>query len=108
MINIVLLYFIGCLSWQKGLENLKSAIAAENLEPNIQLVRVESNKEAKNWKFLGSPSFRVNGQELWPEEQEDYYLGCRVYNTGHGFSGFPSVEMIQAKLQEIRSSEIPR
>jgi hypothetical protein len=41
--RIDLLYFDGCPSWQGGLENLKAALAAEGMQTEIRLVRVEDN-----------------------------------------------------------------
>jgi len=32
-------------------------------------VKVESDEEAARLKFLGSPSFRVDGVDWWPEER---------------------------------------
>jgi len=44
--RIDLLYFDGCPSWQSGFENLKAALAAEGMQAEIRLVRVEDNAEA--------------------------------------------------------------
>ncbi len=79
--KIELLYFEGCPSWQAGLKNLKTALHAENAQAEIQLVKVNDDAEAEGQHFLGSPSFRVNGEELWPEMREQFALGCRVYHT---------------------------
>ena len=94
-----LLYFDGCPSWKKGFENLKAALAAENMEAEINLVPVETNAAAEKERFLGSPSFRVNGTDLWPEQRESYYLGCRLYFSDDGMQGFPTVPMIQERLK---------
>jgi hypothetical protein len=41
----------------------------------------------------------VNGRDLFPtEEREDWRLGCRVYATPKGLKGFPTADMIRAKL----------
>lgn len=99
--NIELLYFDGCPSWQKGLENFRAALDAEQINGEIRLVRMDSDESAAREKFLGSPSFRINGRELWPEERQDYFLGCRVYQTDAGLRGFPSIAMLRSKIQEI-------
>ncbi len=100
--KIDLMYFDGCPSWQSGLENLKAALKAEGLEANIRLVRVEDNAEAARLKFLGSPSFRADGMDLWPEERKRYNLSCRVYTTPQGLKGVPTVEMLQEKLRACK------
>jgi hypothetical protein len=62
---------------------------------------VKSDKEAYDVKFLGSPTFQVNGLDFWPENRQTYSMNCRVYKTAEGLKGWPSVEMLREKLQEI-------
>ena len=100
--QIDLMYFDGCPSWEGALENLKAALNAEGLEANIRLVKVEDNDEATRLKFLGSPSFRVNGVDLWPEERKRYNLSCRVYTTLQGMRGAPGIEMLREELRAMR------
>jgi hypothetical protein len=97
--QIDLLYFDGCPSWQVGLENLKAAISQVGMDAEIRLVRVEDNEDAARLQFLGSPSFHVNGEDLWQEERTSYALSCRVYSTPQGMRGAPDVEMLRQKLQ---------
>ena len=100
--KIELLYFDSCPSWQTGLENLKTALQMEQLDDSVKLVKVEDDSEAGRLKFLGSPSFRINGQDLWPEERDTYSLSCRVYKTPEGMKGWPSVEMLLEKLRAAK------
>ena len=102
--KIDLLYFEGCPSWQEGLENLKTALSLESIAADINLVRIESDADAARSRFLGSPSFRVNGVELWQDQRERYNLSCRVYPTPAGLKGAPTVEMLQEKLRTIKTS----
>ena len=85
--EIDLLYFDGCPAWEQALENMQAALAAEGLQADIRLIRVENDTEATRLKFLGSPSFRVNGMDFWTEERQRYNLSCRVYNTPQGLKG---------------------
>jgi hypothetical protein len=101
MIQIKLLYFDGCPSWQPALENLKMAIAAEKIAAEISLVKIQTPQQAEQERFLGSPSFLVNGEDLWPEERSHYVLSCRVYQTPSGLKGSPSTEMLQERLKEV-------
>lgn len=97
--EVDLLYFDGCPSWQSGLKNLKAALEAEVLKADLRLVRVEDDTEAVRLKFLGSPSFRADGTDLWPEERRRYNLNCRLYTTPQGLKGVPTVEMLREKLR---------
>jgi hypothetical protein len=102
--EIDLLYFDGCPSWQQGLENLKTALALESLPAKINLVKVENNAEAMRLKFLGSPSFKLDGVDLWPEERTTYALSCRVYATSQGLKGSPTVDMLREKIRLYKST----
>jgi hypothetical protein len=101
--KIDLLYFDGCPSWEDALENLKVALATEGLTTDIHLVKVDDNNEATRLKFLGSPSFQVNGVDLWREERKRYNLSCRVYLTPQGMKGGPTIEMLRDKLRTVRT-----
>lgn len=96
--KIELLYFDGCPSWQNGLDNLKTALASEGIQADISLVKVGDNAEAARLKFLGSPSYYIDGVDLWPENRTSYALSCRVYPTPQGMKGVPTVEMLRQKL----------
>ncbi len=76
----------------------------ENLEAEIHMVLVEDNESAAREKFLGSPSFRIDGQDLWLENRSSYNLGCRVYATDQGYKGYPSVEMLREKIRAFIQS----
>lgn len=101
--QIDLLYFDGCPSWEAALENLKQALEAEGLQADIRLVKVNDNDEAARLKFLGSPSFRSDGVDWWPEERRRYNLSCRVYLTPQGMRGASTVEMLREKLRALHA-----
>ena len=103
--QIELLYFDGCPSWQTGLINLKSALKLEGIETEVELVKIEDNQAAIRFKFLGSPSFRVNGLELWSEQRKAYALSCRVYTLPDGIKGWPTVGMLRQKLHEAKERD---
>lgn len=100
--QIDLLYFDDCPSWESGLENLMVALEAEGMEAKIRTVRVTDDNEAARLKFLGSPSFQVAGVDLWNEERNRYNLSCRVYATSQGMKGAPTVEKLREKLRTVR------
>lgn len=99
--QIDLLYFDGCASWEKALENLKAALSAEGLEADVRLMKVADADEAVRLRFLGSPSFQVGGVDLWREDRHDYALSCRVYSTPEGMRGVPSPKMLRKQLRQL-------
>ena len=101
MNEISVLYFDGCPSWQVALQNVQKVIETDKIPAEIRLIKIESPEQAQQERFLGSPSFRVNGTDLWPEEREHYTLSCRVYQTPDGLKGSPTIEMLREQLREL-------
>ena len=62
---------------------------------------VEDDAQAAQLKFAGSPSLRVDGVDLWPEERKRYNLSCRVYLTPDGLHGVPTVAMLREQLRKV-------
>jgi hypothetical protein len=61
---------------------------------------VETDEEAIERQFVGSPTIRLDGEDLFPGGSEDYALGCRVYTTPEGLRGWPTGDMIGAALRQ--------
>lgn len=100
--KIELLYFDGCPSWENGLKNLETALHGEGLTASVEMVKVADDDDAARLKFLGSPSFRIDGHDLWSEERDDYSLSCRVYPSPEGVKGFPTVAMLKQQLKAFK------
>jgi len=77
---------------------LETAFRKFGLDPSVDLIRVETDEEAKKQRFVGSPSIRVAGEDLFPVDHENYALGCRVYQTPDGMRGLPTAEMLESAL----------
>ncbi len=75
------------------------ALLGEDLPICIDFVLVKDDQQAERLRFLGSPSFRINGTDLWPEERQYYALCCRVYATPKGLNGVPTVEMLRERIR---------
>jgi hypothetical protein len=101
---IKLLYFKGCPSWKKALNNLQIALNEEGLDFPVDLVEVKTDQDATALKFLGSPSFQVDDEDIWPEERQSYSMNCRLYSTPAGMQGWPTVEMLRQKLKAVRQA----
>ena len=102
--KIELLYFDGCPSWQTTLDNLKSVLREEGITESVNVLEVVNDEQAQQEKFLGTPSIRINGNDLWFEQRENYSLSCRVYATSEGIKGWPTLEMLRSKIKLAASS----
>mgnify|MGYP000091367902 CR=1 FL=1 len=56
------------------------------------------------FKSEKTPSFFVNGKDIFPTKQENYFLGCRVYATSSGFRGVPEYEALLAAVRQVLDS----
>jgi hypothetical protein len=99
--TIQLLYFDSCPSWETALRNLKEASVLEGLDWPIELIEIRDDDAAAAWRFQGSPSILVDGQDLWSEARQAYYMSCRMYRTPEGMRGWPTVEMLRARLRGV-------
>ncbi len=104
--NVELLYFEDCPSWESAMANLQTALAEEGLAAQIHVIKVQDAEEAQRREFLGSPSIHVDGVDLWPDERRGYFWGCRVYRTPEGLRGWPTIMMIREKLAGLTTNEM--
>ena len=97
--KVEILYFEGCPTYKRTERTLREVLCELGTEAEFELVAVDTDEEAERLRFPGSPTIRVNGRDLFPtEERDDWRLGCRVYATPEGLKGFPTADMIRAKL----------
>lgn len=100
-IKIEFLFWEDCPSHPKAWEVLHEVLAEEGVEANVERIEVVTDEEAKRWQFPGSPTIRVNGQDVDAESagQMGTALTCRVYMLEDGrFSPVPSRGMIRRAL----------
>ena len=95
-----MLYFDDCPSWKTAAALLEQVVERMDLAAGIDLVRVETDEEAQEQRFVGSPSIRLNGKDLFPVDHDHYALGCRVYQTPEGMRGWPTEAMLIDSIRE--------
>ena len=68
-------------------------------------MRVEDADAAEAERFLGSPTIRVDGEDVEPSasERTDYGLECRLYETPDGLRGVPADEWVLRALERARA-----
>ena len=99
MMEMEILYFDGCPTYKMAEKTLRKVIAEEGMDAEIRLVAVNSDEEAQRVTFAGSPTIRVDGEDLFPvPERAEYALGCRMYAAPEGLRGSPTAEMLSEAL----------
>ena len=102
--KIELLYFEGCPNHEIALSNLKESLDDTDIKAEIIIIDVESPEDAIKYRFLGSPSIRINNKDLEVIEDgsTEYSMRCRRYKNGDTMEGFPSKELIKANLTKAQ------
>jgi hypothetical protein len=73
----------------------------EDVQAEIEVVKVETEEQAQRLRFVGSPTILINGKDIDPPLPDALYaLTCRAYCLEDGrISPLPSPEMIRRALQ---------
>jgi hypothetical protein len=77
-LKVELLYFDGCPSHERLLPRLRELVTAADPGAEVELRRIATIKEAKRERFLGSPTVRVDGQDVDPGAEERSDFGMKV------------------------------
>jgi hypothetical protein len=83
--TVELLYWAGCPSHPQALAELRDAVREVGLDPEAIVVReVDSEADAGAERFVGSPTIRIDGEDIEPPGDEPTGLICRVYRLHDG------------------------
>ena len=83
--KIEILYFEGCPNHEPADRAVREVLAEIGVEAEVEHVNVSDEATAQRVKFPGSPTIRVDGEDVTPPEEDDQYsLRCRVYQTSSG------------------------
>jgi hypothetical protein len=95
--TVELLFWDGCPSHPEALAQLRRILDEERVGASIDLLEVTSDEQAQQQRFIGSPTIRINGQDVTPpSESEHFSLSCRVYRTRDGrISPLPDPEDVR-------------
>ena len=100
--TLEVLYFDGCPNHERAVALVRQALAAEQMTAPIQLIRVETDAEAQQYSFYGSPTIRINGVDVAPMPAgATPRLACRVYQRADGrLAPVPSYDAIRAAVRQ--------
>jgi hypothetical protein len=101
--KIELLYFDGCPSYVELLPRLRQLLDSEGIEVKVGLRRIETPEDAERERFLGSPTVRIDGEDVDPsaKDRDEFGLECRLYRTDVGLVRTPPESWIRAKLDRV-------
>jgi hypothetical protein len=66
----------------------------------VRVLDIADQPAAEQARFPGSPTIRVDGQDIAPgaEHQQEYVCACRLYHVGHSLRGLPDQAWLRQAL----------
>jgi hypothetical protein len=106
-VRVSFLYYEDCPSHDLALERLREVMAEEGIPGSeVEVIKVETEEQARELGFIGSPTIRVDGQDIDSPSDSHYALTCRSYRLEDGrISPLPSKYMIQRALRSPAKSQ---
>ena len=104
--KVEILYVSECPSHPAAVKLVRELLAAEGVLTEIHEVLVQDEAMAKNLRFAGSPTIRINGRDVGDEAQtaKNFSLSCRLY-AGSKQVGLPAAEIVHRAVVEARQGE---
>jgi hypothetical protein len=103
--RVELLWWEGCPSYPEAIAELRELMREEGLDPDALVLReVMTDDDAARERFPGSPTIRVDGEDVVPPgESELSSLTCRVYRLRDGrYSPIPDPADVRAALRTAK------
>jgi hypothetical protein len=101
--RVSFLYYEDCPSHDLALERLREVMAEEGISREVvEVFKVETEDQARELRFVGSPTIRIDGQDIDPPIDSRYALTCRAYRLEDDrISPLPSKDMIRRALRSV-------
>ncbi len=105
--RVSFLFYEDCPSHDLALERLREVLDEKGIDANVEVVKVESEEQAQELRFVGSPTILLNGQDIDPTPSDSLYaLTCRAYRLEDGrISPLPSPDTIRRAIDAAEKAE---
>ena len=97
--RVEVLYVPGCPNFEPAVERVRKILHAQAVKDEIQTVPVTTATEAITLRFPGSPTIRVNGEDVESPPTLLAGLACRLYG---GATGIPSEEAVWRAVERAK------
>ena len=108
--KVEVLYFSDCPNHAPAVKRVREALRQENVAAELIEVEVKDAAAAQQFGFIGSPSIRINGQDIEPSARAAGRFGlmCRTYIVNGRPAGVPPPELIRDAVREARGNNALR
>jgi hypothetical protein len=74
-VEVKVLFSEGCDNTPPTIDLIKQTVLESGIEIDLKTFPVESQDQAQQWKFLGSPTVQVNGLDIEPSARSATAFG---------------------------------
>lgn len=99
LVQIDILHVPGCPNLPVGRRRLDDALRVLGVTAPVREVEVASPADAEAVGMSGSPTFVVDGTDLFGAGEPS--IACRLYRGDDGIDGAPSVDALVEKLAAL-------
>lgn len=102
--RVELLYTPDDPGYMTARQNLVEVLTEDAFETPIQMIAVSSMEDAEFLAFPGSPTIRIDGEDIFPEGAHGIGLSLRTYleEGDETLSTVPGKSLIRAALERAR------
>lgn len=105
--TLELLYLAGCPNHGLAVDLVHSVLQAEGVCAEVHEISISDYEEAKAHGFPGSPTLRVNGQDIEnvPSHRLQVGFACRTYLVEGKPQGMPPRFWVEQAIRAARKQE---
>lgn len=105
--TLELLYLAGCPNHEETVALVQSVLKAEGLRTEVEQILIRHYEDAHAHGFPGSPTVRVNGQDIERNSRNRFSIGfaCRTYLVEGKTQGVPPRSWLEKAIQAARKQE---
>ena len=106
-LRVELLAVEDCPHLEQARRDLESVLRRGIIETPIQVIFVSSQDDAEFLGFQGSPTIRIQGEDVVPQPELPVALTCRIYRDAYGRPfGSPPIEAIAVAVSAHRRGKL--
>ncbi|MBN1201107.1 MAG: DUF2703 domain-containing protein [Anaerolineae bacterium] len=104
--HVQFLWWEECPSHPEAWQRLQRVLAELQIGAQVEQVQIRTEDEARRWRFPGSPTILIDGEDIDPQSEPSYRLTCRLYFREDGRpSPLPSEAMIRRAILKASRRE---
>ncbi len=96
--RIELLYIEGCPGHEVVWAWIRNMQMEQGIPMEFKRIHVRTPAQAEELKFAGSPTVRIDGQDIVPTEETHYNVKCRLYEGKRGPTNHPPKRLLEEAI----------